>query len=161
MPEPDPAILPAIPRADCSICRAVDVVGDRWLLLVLREAFRGVRRFDAFQDALGASRSVLAARLARAVEIGVLRRVPYAEPGQRPRHEYRLTRKGVELLPALLALMEWGDRHLRDADPPVQITAGDAREPVRMALVTASGREVTDIRELRAEWTEQGSSGAE
>lgn len=156
MAEPPVSALSTLSYADCSIGRAIDILGDRWLLLILREAFGGVRRFEAFQDELGASRSVLSDRLARAVEVGVLRRVPYAEPGQRPRNEYRLTRKGVELLPALLALMEWGDAHLMETSPPIRITAGDDHEPVHVALVTESGREITDVRELHAERTVSG-----
>jgi DNA-binding HxlR family transcriptional regulator len=91
--------------------RTLAVVGERWTLLVLREAFLGLRRFDDFQRAIGCARNVLAARLATLVKHGVLRRVPYREPGRRLRHEYRLTQKGRDLAPGLIALTQWGDRY--------------------------------------------------
>ena len=91
----------------CSIARTLEVIGDRWTLLILRDAFRGVRRFDELCTDLGMSRAVLTERLKRLVDAGVLTRVPYQE---RPvRHEYRLTPMGVELSPMLVALMRWGD----------------------------------------------------
>ena len=79
--------------------------------LVLREAFNGVRRFDDMQRRTGMPRQVLSQRLARLVDEGLLRKVPYQENGQRPRSEYRLTEKGLDLYPVLLAMMEWGDKH--------------------------------------------------
>ncbi|HRO02257.1 MAG TPA: helix-turn-helix domain-containing protein, partial [Terricaulis sp.] len=96
-------------RENCSLSRALAVVGDRWTLLVLREAFLRVRRFEDFQARLGIARRVLAARLKHLVEEGVLRKEEYQ---QRPvRHEYRLTEKGLGLYHALIALVHWGDEH--------------------------------------------------
>lgn len=104
---------------DCSIARTLEVVGERWTLLVLRECFLGTARFDDFQRRLGVARNVLQTRLERLLEEGVLERRPYQE---RPlRHEYVLTREGRELLPVLLALLEWGDRHRAPDGPPVTI----------------------------------------
>ena len=98
----------------CSIARTLDIVGERWTLLVLRDAFNGVRRFDAFLESLGIARNVLADRLQTLVAAGILERRPYQ---QRPvRYEYRLTEKGLDLYPALLALMQWGDRYLSGED---------------------------------------------
>lgn len=94
----------------CSIARALAVVGDRWTLLVLREAFGNVRRFEQFQRRVGASRPILSDRLARLVEDGILERETYRE--HPVRHEYRLTEKGEDLQGVLLALMAWGDRWL-------------------------------------------------
>ncbi|HEY5726069.1 MAG TPA: helix-turn-helix domain-containing protein [Methylomirabilota bacterium] len=103
----------------CSIARALELVGDRWTMLVIREAFMGTRRFDDFQRNLGCARNVLTDRLGRLVEVGILRRTPYQE---RPRrHEYRLTRQGVELWPAMMSLKTWGDRYLAPDGPPVLI----------------------------------------
>ena len=107
----------------CSIARSLELVGDRWTILVLREAFLGTRRFDDFQRRLGCARNVLTERLNRLVETGLLRKVPYQE---RPlRHEYRLTRKGVELWPATMMLMKWGDRHLAPDGPPIVVLHKD------------------------------------
>ena len=107
---------------NCTIRGALDIVGEKWSLLVLREAFFGIRRFDDFHRALGCARNLLSDRLAKLVDHGVLERVEYREPGQRRRHEYHLTGKGLDLQPALVALMQWGDRWTADADgAPVEI----------------------------------------
>lgn len=93
---------------DCSVAQALDVVGEWWSLLVLRDAFQGVRRFDDFQERLGVARNVLADRLSRLVDEGVLEKRLYQ---QRPdRHEYRLTEKGRDLYPIVVGLMAWGDK---------------------------------------------------
>src|SRR6266446_189188 len=86
---------------DCSIKRALDVVGEKWTLLVIREAFYGARRFEQFLANVGCARTLLSERLATLVEHGVLHREPYREPGQRERHEYILTEKGHDLFAAL------------------------------------------------------------
>ncbi|MBK9178180.1 MAG: helix-turn-helix transcriptional regulator [Acidimicrobiales bacterium] len=105
------------PSGSCSIARTLEVIGDRWTILVLRDAFRGIRRFDDFRRDLGIARPVLADRLRKLVEHGVLEKRQYqAHP---PRFEYRLTPMGVDLSPALVALMRWGDRWLSGgAGPP-------------------------------------------
>jgi len=95
---------------DCSIARTLSAVGDRWTLLILREAFLRTRRFRDFQEHLGAARNIVADRLQKLVEAGVLERRPYQE---RPtRYEYRLTEKGIDLYPVVLALANWGDKWL-------------------------------------------------
>jgi DNA-binding HxlR family transcriptional regulator len=106
--------------SECSIARTLDVIGDRWSLLILRDGFYGVRRFEDFQHDLGVARNVLADRLAKLVERGVFERRLYAE---RPaRYEYRLTAKGRDLLPVLLTMMRWGDDWEGDDDrPPVKL----------------------------------------
>ena len=98
---------------DCSIARTLEVVGERWTLLIMRDAFLGVRRFDDIQRDLGIARNVLRDRLARLVEEGLLERRPYQE--RPPRSEYRLTAKGRDLWPVLAHLMRWGDAHYPDA----------------------------------------------
>ena len=100
----------------CSIAGALEVVGERWSLLIVRDVFLGLRRFDQIQANLGIARNVLQARLARLVEHGVLERVRYQE--RPPRFEYRLTEKGIDLWPTVVALMQWGDRHAAPADGP-------------------------------------------
>ncbi|MAT92974.1 MAG: transcriptional regulator [Halioglobus sp.] len=96
-----------IDKQVCSVARALSVVGERWTMLIIRDAFLGTRRFDQFQANLGVTRHRLSERLGKLVEHGVLVKVPYSE---RPvRYEYRLTRKGLGLYPVLLSLAGWGD----------------------------------------------------
>jgi DNA-binding HxlR family transcriptional regulator len=102
----------ALEEEPCSVARTVAVIGDRWTLLVLRDCFLRVRRFEDFQARLGVTRHVLADRLKKLVRHGVLRRVPYQT---RPkRHEYILTRKGLDLYPIIMAIVHWGDVHMVD-----------------------------------------------
>jgi len=100
----------------CSIAATLGVIGDRWTILILRDVFRGVRRFAQMQADLGIARNILSDRLQRLVDHGVLEQVPYQD---RPlRHEYRLTAKGADLSPSLVALMHWGDRWYAGDGPP-------------------------------------------
>ena len=102
----------------CSVARSVAVIGDRWTLMILRDCFLGVRRFEAFQERLGISRTIIADRLKHLTEEGVLRRVAYQE--HPVRHEYRLTDKGLDLHPVVMAIVHWGDRHYAgEAGPPL------------------------------------------
>ena len=103
-------------EAACSIAASLDIVGDRWTILILRDAFRGLHRFDEFRRDLEIPRAVLAERLRRLVEAGVLVKRQYSE--HPPRDEYRLTDMGRELSPILVALMQWGDRWLGGPDGP-------------------------------------------
>jgi len=104
----------------CSIARTLSVIGDRWTLLVLREAFLRTRRFEDFQAHLGATRHVLADRLQKLVDNGIFERVPYQD--RPPRCEYKLTEKGRDLYPVIVSLLGWGDRWMTDADgPPVEL----------------------------------------
>lgn len=105
---------------NCSIARALEIIGDRWTMLVIRSAFEGVRRFDDYQDVLGIARNVLTDRLTRLCDEGLMRRVRYQERPER--YEYRLTRKGVELWPTMMTLMIWGDRHYAPEGPPLVIS---------------------------------------
>lgn len=107
-----------LPDEPCSVARTMAVIGDRWTLLILRDCFLGVRRFETFQERLGISRTIIADRLKLLTDEGVLRREPYQ---QRPaRYEYRLTAKGLDLHPVLMAVVGWGDRHYAGgAGPPV------------------------------------------
>jgi len=104
----------------CSVARALSVVGDRWTMLVLRDAFLGVRRFEQFQRDLGTTRHRLADRLQKLVKNGILERVRYQERPQR--FEYRLTEKGRDLYPIIVSLTRWGDRWMAGkAGPPVEL----------------------------------------
>src|ERR1700726_1669553 len=121
--------------ANCAIGATVGLIGERPTFLVLREAFNGVRRFEDMQRRTGMPRQVLSQRLARLVTEGLLRKVPYRQAGQRSRDEDRLTDKGLDLSPVLVALMEWGDRYEGGADgPPVQLRHRDCGEPVRLQM---------------------------
>jgi DNA-binding HxlR family transcriptional regulator len=111
-------VLGDIDVARCSIARATEVLGDRWTVLILRDLFNGIRRFDELAAHLGVARNVLTRRLAGLVDAGVVVRVPYREPGRRERHEYRLTAAGRDLRPVLLALVAWGDAHRPDPQGP-------------------------------------------
>ena len=121
----------------CSIARSLELVGERWTLLILRDLFLGHRRFEALQSRLGIARNVLAARLEKLVAAGIVERRRYSE---RPlRHEYRLTAKGRDLWPVLVALMQWGDRHAAPAGPPVLLAHdGSAASPTRIACATGA-----------------------
>jgi DNA-binding HxlR family transcriptional regulator len=101
-----------VPDNPCPIGRAVETIGDRWALLILRHATLGVSRFDDFRELLGISDSTLANRLAKLVNAGILVKVPYRDP-RRTRYEYRLTEAGADLLPVLHALANWGENHTR------------------------------------------------
>jgi DNA-binding HxlR family transcriptional regulator len=100
----------------CSIARTLEVLGERWTLLVIRDVFNGRRRFDQIQENLGVARNVLSTRLAWLVDEGILEKRRYQE--RPPRHEYFLTEKGLDLWPVMISLLHWGDRHLAEDDGP-------------------------------------------
>jgi DNA-binding HxlR family transcriptional regulator len=100
----------------CSIARTLEVLGERWTLLVVRDVFNGRRRFDQMQENLGVARNVLSTRLAWLVEEGILEKRRYQE--RPPRYEYFLTEKGLDLWPVMISLMHWGDRHVSEGDGP-------------------------------------------
>ncbi|MCM3885282.1 helix-turn-helix domain-containing protein [Frankia sp. R82] len=121
---------------NCSIARALEVVGSRWTIVVLREAFNGVRRFEDFHQHLGISPSVLSQRLRSMTSDGLLDRVPYREEGDRERHEYHPSAKAWDLYPVVVGLMQWGDRYLGDGDgTPVQLIDTNSGKPVIAAVV--------------------------
>lgn len=133
----------------CSIARTLDAIGDRWSLLILRDAFYGVRRFEDFREDLGVARNILTDRLQKLVAHGVLDRVQYED--KPPRFEYRLTDKGRDLLPVVLTMMRWGNKWTQAEKGPVTLThttCGHEAEP----LVTCShcGEELRR-RDLRLE----------
>ena len=117
---------------NCSIARALEIVGERWTLLIVRDAFLGRRRFDEFRESLGISRNVLTDRLNRLVEEEILDRVLYQE--HPARYEYRLTPKGRDLHLALTGLRQWGDKYISDKPPTLLRSKADKR-PVVAALI--------------------------
>lgn len=133
----------------CTIAAALSSVGEKWTFLVLREAFNGIRRFDDMQRRTGAPRQVLSDRLGRLVTDGILNKVPYREAGQRARSEYRLTEKGIDLFPVIVALLEWGDKHAAGPDGPlVSLTHRDCGEPAGLELRCAAGHMLSSAREV-------------
>jgi len=134
---------------NCTIERTLEVIGDRWSLLVLREVFAGIRRFDQLTVRTTIPRQMLTDRLEQLVADGLLRREPYQEPGKRRRHEYRLTDKGIDLYPVLLALQQWGGTYLADPEgSPVEFVHRDCGEPVDLVLRCRAGHDVTDNRRV-------------
>lgn len=132
---------------ECSIARTLDVIGERWSLLIIRDAFYGVRRFDDFQRDLGVARNILTDRLSKLVATEVLERVQYEE--RPPRFEYKLTQKGRELLPVLLTMMQWGDRWSSDDSPPVTLTHTKCGHDTHPVLTCAHCGEELRRSELR------------
>ncbi len=126
----------------CTIAKALEVVSTRSALLIMREAFYGTTRFDDFAERVGISEPVAAARLRELVDEGLLEREDYREPGQRTRQQYRLTPKGADLFPVLVALMKWGDRWLDDRGGPIELLHRDCGEPVSVSLHCAAGHDV-------------------
>ncbi len=134
---------------ECSIARTLEVVGERWTLLIVRDAFTGVRRFDDFLTRLPMARNILADRLQTLVEHGVLRRERYQERPER--FEYRLTPKGQDLYPVLMALMQWGDRYEAGADgPPLAIVHRDCGHAITVDVRCPSCEQALEPRATRA-----------
>jgi DNA-binding HxlR family transcriptional regulator len=130
---------------NCSVASALEIVGERWTLLIVRDVFLGLRRFDQFQESLGIARNVLTDRLNWLVDEGILERLRYSERPER--YEYRLTQKGRDLLLPLTALRQWGDKYLNEKPPTLLRRKSDGK-PVVAALVTKG----TDV--VRADDTE-------
>jgi DNA-binding HxlR family transcriptional regulator len=128
---------------DCSIDRTMRSLGTRSAMLIMREAHYGTTRFDDFVRRVGITEAAAAARLRELVEAGLLERRTYQEPGQRSRKEYVLTQAGTDLQPVLLALMQWGDRHLPRPDgPPLVLRHAGCDAPVALRLGCDQGHEV-------------------
>ena len=145
-----------LPQENCSLARTLAVVGDRWTLLVLRDCFLGVRRFEEFERSLKIARRVLSERLALLVAEDILTRVPYQDAP--PRYEYRLTEKGLELYPAILSLVHWGDKHYAGRKgPPVVHTHLKCGHDFRSVLSCSECGEAVTAREVRARITTPAS----
>jgi len=135
----------------CSVARTAAVVGDSWTVLVLRDLFNGIHRFDELATHLGVARNVLTRRLATLIDEGVVDRVPYQEPGRRERHEYRLTQAGRDLRPVILAMLAWGDTHRAGEDgPPMRVEHRDCGSPVHVELRCAEGHVIEPRTRLRS-----------
>jgi len=134
----------------CSIARSLELIGERWSLLVIREVFHGRRKFNEMQRSLGVARNVLAARLQRLVDQDILERRPYSEHPER--YEYFLTEKGLDLWPVMVSLMHWGDEHepLPGGPPMLVVHKGECGGVVDdRRICTSCGKPLT-VREARA-----------
>lgn len=125
--------------ARCSVSKALEVVGTRSALLLIREAFLGTRRFDDFARRVGVTEAVASARLRELVDAGLLEKRPYQEPGQRTRSEYRLTQMGRDLYPVITALRQWGDKYLADDMPALDVTHRECGAPVHAEVRCEKG----------------------
>ena len=133
---------------NCSVAQCLEVIGEWWSMLIVRDAFLGVRRFDDFQSRLGISRNILTTRLASLVEAGVFDKVPYQD---RPlRHEYRLTAKGRDLWPVLTTMREWGDRWAAPSGPPVELVHDACGDTMVLNHTCKACGEGVDSRSVRA-----------
>jgi DNA-binding HxlR family transcriptional regulator len=133
---------------NCSVAQCLEVVGEWWSLLIVRDAFLGVRRFDQFQERLGISRNILTERLRRLVAAGIFDKVPYSE---RPlRHEYRLTERGRDLWPVITTMRQWGDKYAAPEGAPVQVVHKDCGEISEAVLVCSECGEPVAAGDVRA-----------
>ncbi|RHW24709.1 transcriptional regulator [Nocardioides immobilis] len=143
-----PAAL-AYSAVNCTVGRTIAILGERSTLLVIREMVNGIRRFEDIRVRTAIPRQTLADRLRLLVEHGILRKEPYQAHGQRARHEYRLTDKGLALYPVLIAMAQWGDRYLADPEgPSVRFEHRDCGAKVDVTLTCANGHEVSDPRHV-------------
>ena len=144
---------------NCTIGRAMEILGERWTVVVLREVFVGVRRFDDFVEMLGIPRNVLTERLSRLVDEGLLRKVAYQEAPVR--YEYRLTEKGLGLYPVIVTLLEWGNDFFEwpDGEPPVHLVDRTTGERIDPVLVDGRTGEPLDPRRTKAIYVRDPKAG--
>lgn len=133
----------------CSVAQCLEIVGEWWSMLILRDAFLGVTRFDQFQERLGISRNILNQRLTRLVEEGIMVKVPYSD---RPvRYDYRLTDKGRDLWPVVTAMRQWGDRYAAPDGPPIEVVHRGCGRACQAVLVCSECGEPVAARDFRVE----------
>jgi DNA-binding HxlR family transcriptional regulator len=133
-------------QMNCSIANALELIGEGWTILILREAFFGTRRFEDFQQHLGIARNILTTRLKKLCDHGILKRVPIKQGARR--HEYRLTPMGRDLYPILIALTQWGDRWLHRDGPPVKFVEHETGEEIADVAIMSKDHRVLDARDL-------------
>ncbi|MFN3946366.1 MAG: winged helix-turn-helix transcriptional regulator [Allosphingosinicella sp.] len=137
--------------SECALPLALEAVGERWSFLILRGAFNGLAHFEEFQSTLGIARNILSNRLARLVEHEILQREP--DPADRRKVAYRLTAKGRDLLPALIALRQWGERWVAGCPSNPVLVDKQSRRPVQAMAVRAADGRPLGLSEL--EWLDQ------
>ncbi len=131
---------------DCSVAQCLEVVGEWWSMLIVRDSFLGVTRFEEFQRRLGISRNILQARLSTLVDAGVLTRVPYSN--HPPRDDYRLTTKGRDLWPVLTAMRQWGDTYAAPNGPPIEVVHSGCGSVTTAVLVCSDCGEPLNARDV-------------
>lgn len=139
-----PYLLPEL----CGLAAAAELLGDQWVLLILREAFYGITRFETMREHTKMTKQTLANRLKKMTELGLLRKIPYQEEGARERYEYALTPKSRSLAPLLISLMEWGHKNLLHDEPHISLINKSTGDVVHSAFVSAKG-EVVDANNLQ------------
>jgi DNA-binding HxlR family transcriptional regulator len=138
----------AVKEARCSVARALSVVGERWTMLILREAFLGHRRFDEFQSATGIARNILSTRLQALVANGIFER---NDDGPERHVEYRLTKKGLDLYPVLLSLMRWGDTWMAGEEgPPLTLVHRECGHSTMPSLICSHCHGAIEVRAMQA-----------
>ncbi|WP_433757741.1 winged helix-turn-helix transcriptional regulator [Nocardia sp. CA-135398] len=141
------ADLSAWKPIECSIAKAMDLIGTRSAILILREAYYGTTRFDGFAARVGITDAAASGQLRKLTDAGLLAKRPYQEEGKRTRHEYVLTDMGRDLLPVVLALMQWGDAYLQAGPAPLLLVEESSGAPVRVQVRSETGREI-DLEDL-------------
>jgi DNA-binding HxlR family transcriptional regulator len=131
-----------IPLDRCGMALACDLLGDRWMMLIVREAFYGISRFDDLRADLGIPRGILSERLKKLLNSDVLEKTPYREGTSRVRHEYHLTPRGRELGIAMIALMQWGDKHLQSQPSLLRITDRVSGADLTAGLISPDGQAI-------------------
>ena len=132
-----------IPLDDCGMALLAQTLGDKWMLLIIRQVFYKVTRFEDIRRELNIPRAVLSSRLKTLVDMGILRKEQYQSEGQRKRFSYTLNAAGFDLLPLLMEAMHWGDKHLRNQDSNLIMLNADNQQEVRRAFVDELGEVVT------------------
>lgn len=133
--------LSPVPVSECGMALAAELLMERWSMLIIREAFYGVKRFDDIREDTGIPRSVLTDRLKKLVDIGILERKPYKAEGARSRNGYILSEKGKELALTILSLMQWGDKYLKDGKAAIEISSKVNGRNLKVALVEKGVKE--------------------
>jgi len=133
---------------DCSVAQCLEIIGEWWTMLIVRDVFLGVSRFEDFQRRLGISRNILQQRLTKLVEAGVLIRVPYSD--HPPRDDYRLTGKGRDLWPILTAMRQWGDAHAAPDGPPIEVVHDACGHTDPLVLMCPACGEPVGLRDVHA-----------
>jgi DNA-binding HxlR family transcriptional regulator len=136
-------------QMECSVAQCLELVGEWWTMLVVRDAFLGVHRFDAFQERLGISRNILAQRLSKLVSAGILDKRAYQD--NPPRYDYVLTEKGKDLWPLLTALRQWGDKHAAPHGPPVEVVHKGCGKVANLVLHCEHCNERVEVRDVKAQ----------